>query len=323
MSAAPAQSTFPQRMRAEGSDVHALYAQGLTWVSLDPIPGFPCGADITTRRLPGLGLQSGSVWGNRHQHTSTDAMKGNDDISLHVNISGLSVVTGRSRDVVLRDGDAILFSYAEPRMVARPGLVHHRIVRLPRSSLAPLTRNLDDALLQPIPRCTPALTLIANYVGALIDDPALERSDVQRIIADQLCELVAVTVGARREATAVNDGRGVRAARLNAIKTDIEAHLGNCDLTPAAVAKRQGISESYIRKLFESEDTSFSEFVLGRRLFQAYRLLSDRRQAERSIASIAFGVGFGDLSYFCRTFKRAYGQRPSELRGRDNRSKCP
>ena len=112
-------------------------------------------------------------------------------------------------------------------------------------------------------------------------------------------------------------------AATNAIKTDIEAHLGSCDLTPAAVAKRQGISESYIRKLFESEDTSFSEFVLGRRLFQAYRLLSDRRQAERSIASIAFGVGFGDLSYFCRTFKRAYGQRPSELRGRDNRSKCP
>src|ERR1043166_1993879 len=125
MSAAPAQSTLPQRMRAEGSDVHALYAQGLTWVSLDPIPGFPCGADITTRRLPGPGLQAGSGWGNRHQHTSPDAMKGNDDISLHVNISGLSVLTGRSRDVVLRDGDAILFSYAEPRMVARPGLVHH------------------------------------------------------------------------------------------------------------------------------------------------------------------------------------------------------
>jgi AraC-like DNA-binding protein len=45
----------------------------------------------------------------------------------------------------------------------------------------------------------------------------------------------------------------VRAARLRAIKADIAERLTQDDLTVAAVASRQRISESYVRKLFESE----------------------------------------------------------------------
>jgi len=92
-------------------------------------------------------------------------------------------------------------------------------------------------------------------------------------------------------------------------------HLAHGDLSPAAVAKRQRISDSYIRKLFEGEGTSFSEFVLARRLVRARRMLTDRRRADVSIASIAFEAGFGDLSYFNRTFKGFYGSPPSDIRG--------
>jgi AraC-like DNA-binding protein len=110
-------------------------------------------------------------------------------------------------------------------------------------------------------------------------------------------------------------GSRIRAARLRAIKSAIEAHLAHGDLSPAAVARRQRISDSYIRKLFEREGTSFSEFVLVRRLVRARRMLTDRRWVDRSVASIAFEAGFGDLSYFNRTFKRFYGTTPSEIRG--------
>jgi AraC-like DNA-binding protein len=43
-------------------------------------------------------------------------------------------------------------------------------------------------------------------------------------------------------------------------------------------------------------------------------LLSDPRLADRTIGSIAFDVGFGDLSYFNRTFRRRYGATPGEIR---------
>jgi AraC-like DNA-binding protein len=168
--------------------------------------------------------------------------------------------------------------------------------------------------MRPIPRGAGALNLLANYAGALIDDPAIATPELRQLVVTQLCDLVAVAIGATRDAAAVAEGRGIRAARLRAIKSDIEAHLADGDLSPTAVARRQRISDSYIRKLFEGEGSSFSEFVLARRLVRAHRLLSDRRWADQSIASIAFESGFGDLSYFNRTFKRCYGERPSEIR---------
>ena len=300
-----------------GSAVQSLHRRGVTFVPLRPIPGLACGADIATRQLPGLGLQSGTVWGNRHEHTHADAGRGNDDLSIHINLSGLSIVAGRGREMTLQDGDAVLLSYSEARTVTRPGRVYHRIVRLPRASLAPLVPNIDDAVLRPIPRGTGALTLLANYAGALIDDPAIVAPPMRQLVVAQLCDLIAVTLGATRDAQALADGRGIRAARLRAIKIDIEAHLANGDLSPAAVAARQSISDSYIRKLFEGEGTSFSEFVLLRRLARAHRVLTDRRWADRGIAWIAFESGFGDLSYFNRTFKRCYGARPSDVRASD------
>ena len=169
-------------------------------------------------------------------------------------------------------------------------------------------------MLRPIPRGTGALNLLTHMVGALIEDALIDAPNMRQLVAAHLCDLASVSLGATREALAVAEGRGVRAARLRAIKADIEAHLTRPDLRPIAVARRHGISDSYIRKLFESEGTSFSEFVLGRRLVRARRLLTDSRWAGRSISSIAFDSGFGDLSYFNRTFKRLYGSAPSDIR---------
>jgi AraC-like DNA-binding protein len=47
---------------------------------------------------------------------------------------------------------------------------------------------------------------------------------------------------------------------------------------------------------------------------RAHRLLSNPRFSELRIATIAFAVGFGDLSYFNRTFRRRFGATPSQLR---------
>jgi AraC-like DNA-binding protein len=305
------------RVRARGDAVESLYQRGLTWVSFRPMPNLACSIDLAIRKLPGLGLLSGTAQGLRHEHTNHHVNNADDDFSLHMNLSGVSIVAGSGRELTLRDGDAVLLRYAESRTITRPGLVDHRVIRLPRASLAPLVRNIDDAVLRPIPRGTGALNLLTNMVGALIDDPLIEACDMRHLVSTQLCDLVSVTLGATRDAVAIAAGRGVRAARLRAVKTDIESHLAHGDLSPAAIAKRQGISESYIRKLFEGEDTSFSEFVLSRRLLRAYRMLSDQRWADRRISWIAFESGFGDLSYFNRTFKRLYGTSPSEIRGAD------
>jgi AraC-like DNA-binding protein len=302
-------------VQAQDGAVQSLHERGVTWVSFKPMPDLACGIDFTLRKLPGLGLLSGTVQGLRHEHARRDSGDGDDDFSFHMNLSGLSFVSGARGEMALGDGDAMLLNYSFSRTISRPGLVDHRVVRLPRAALSPLVRNIDDAVLCRIPRGTGMLSLLRNYVDAIFDDPALVMPEMRQLAVAQLCDLVAVTLGATRDATALAEGRGIRAARLRAIKSDIEAHLAHDGLSPGAVAKRQRLSDSYIRKLFEGEGTSFSQFVLGRRLVRAHRMLTDRRWADRSIAWIAFEAGFGDLSYFNRTFKRFYSTTPSEIRG--------
>ena len=43
-------------------------------------------------------------------------------------------------------------------------------------------------------------------------------------------------------------------------------------------------------------------------------MLVDARFRERTVSAIAFDVGFANLSYFNRRFRRRYGATPSEVR---------
>ena len=69
-----------------------------------------------------------------------------------------------------------------------------------------------------------------------------------------------------------------------------------------------------MRKLLESEGTTFTEFVRGRRLVEAWRKLTDPALAGRTITALALEVGFADLSYFNRCFRRQFGASPGEIR---------
>jgi len=135
-------------------------------------------------------------------------------------------------------------------------------------------------------------------------------------VASHLTDLVALALGATGDSAEVARGRGLRAARLSAIKADIVANLAGPDLAIAAVAARHGVTPRYVGMLFESEGSSFTDFVLEQRLYRAHRMIADPRHADRMISAIAFASGFGDLSYFNRTFRRRFGMTPSEVRAR-------
>jgi AraC-like DNA-binding protein len=127
---------------------------------------------------------------------------------------------------------------------------------------------------------------------------------------------VSLAVGTNRDATELAEGRGLRAARLAAIKRWVLAHLGEPELGVGAAAAAAKVGVRYVQMLFESEGATFSEFVRAQRLATAHRRLANPGLARTTIASIAFACGFGDLSYFNRSFRAAYGQSPSDVRRR-------
>jgi AraC-like DNA-binding protein len=180
--------------------------------------------------------------------------------------------------------------------------------------VAPLVGHIEDTPLRLVPPGSEALTLLVTYARAIADALPLSTPELQRLAVIHMHDLIAATIGATRDGRAIAEGRGIAAARLRSIMADISANLGDGDLSVANVARRQRVTPRYIHKLFENEGFTFSSFVLGQRLSRAHRILSDPRLADRNISSVAFDVGFGDLSYFNRTFRRRYAAAPTEIR---------
>jgi AraC-like DNA-binding protein len=161
---------------------------------------------------------------------------------------------------------------------------------------------------------SPALRLLWSYVDTLRCEGPVADPVIARKVASHLSDLVALALGAAGDAAEIARGRGLRAARLSAIKSDIAASLTDPALSLGAIAARQGVTPRYVRMLFETEGMSFTEYVLGQRLYRAYRMLCDPSRTRHTIGMIAFESGFGDLSYFNRTFRLRFGETPSDIR---------
>lgn len=106
----------------------------------------------------------------------------------------------------------------------------------------------------------------------------------------------------------------VREANRQRILRHVEAHLGDPDLGTASVARDLGLSERYIQKLLSERSETLSGVIRDRRIAEARRLLSDPSTRCRSIAAIAYQLGFTDPAYFSRVFREVTGISPREFR---------
>jgi AraC-like DNA-binding protein len=289
---------------------------------LEPLPDSPIHVHLTKRTLSGLAVVSETLSGVRHVIRPRGAVaNGEDDFLLGINVDGHSLVRQRDRDLKLGDGDAFFATRDVTAItITRPTPVRFVGCRVPREAIAPLVGRIDDKSLSLVPPRSEALTLLVTYARAIADALPLTTPELQRLAVTHMHDLIAATIGATRDGRAIAEGRGIAAARLRAIMTDINANFGDGDLSVAAVARRHRVTPRYVHKLFENEGLTFSSFVLGQRLSRAHRILSDPDLADRNISSVAFDVGFNDLSYFNRAFRRRYAATPTDIRQSSKRT---
>jgi AraC-like DNA-binding protein len=284
-------------------------------IDMEPIAGGAFEADLTLRAFAGFGMAAGRLCAMRNRH-SVDLID-NDDLVMVIIEGGTGVLEHKGRVVEVNDGEVALTDGGEVGTFGTQGPVRVINLRFARQGLVMGVANLWQSLQVSKVAPSPALRLLKSYAASLDKETSLATAEAQRLVAAHLHDLAALALGATNDAAAVASIRGLRAARLQAIKADILQNLGDAGLSAEAIAMRHGISARYVRLLLEAEGVSFSELVLGARLERARKMLADPRSHGRTISAIAFDCGFSDLSYFNRTFRRRYGLTPSDVRGQN------
>src|SRR5262249_26820731 len=282
---------------------HEVFGRSVSRRILSPLTGEPCHVDMAVQTFaPGeTGVEggarvqrmtlSGGVLGRRTPDLLTH---GNDAIVLHVPQAGRRTVSQLGREASVEPGGGLLTSNADPSTIVLPEPSRFTSIGLPRKLMTTLVPGIESTLVRPIPACSGALRLLMRYLEMLEGDDSLKSIELRRATATHIQDLAALAIGGAREAAEIARGRGGRAARARAIKDDIVQHLTDGDVSPTALALRQGVTPRYVHKLFESEGTSLSRFVLGLRLARVHRMLSDPRYAGQTIVALVYQAGFGD-----------------------------
>ena len=237
------------------------------------------------------------------------ALSTDDLCFVNLQLEGLGRTTQRSHEQISAPGDLAiadttepfeiangrdfkLFCFAVPRQLLPKGLLDR-----PRLSLSATEtgRALSRTLAGYAELCLSGnqLPKTSTLIGAHVIDLI---SHAPEILADMSVERVHTPV------------------LLSMMLDHIDRHSNDPELGAATLAARFRCSERYVHRLFATTGRSVGEHLNEKRIAACMRELLDRNSAHKTIAEIAFGAGFRDISHFNRLFKRCNGLAPREFR---------
>jgi AraC-like DNA-binding protein len=134
-------------------------------------------------------------------------------------------------------------------------------------------------------------------------------------LVESLLQIVALAFGLSRAQCPIDTTS--HSALVIRIRNYIHSHLDNEQMSPKEIAAAHGISERYLNKVFERQETTVSKWIWEQRLQAARRALSLTAFSSRRINEIAYAVGFSNMSHFSFSFKKRFGYMPREYRRRE------
>ncbi|NMO22068.1 helix-turn-helix domain-containing protein [Pyxidicoccus fallax] len=292
------------------SEITREHFAGLTSERTTEKPFFGRLRAHTVGRLPVMDFHAAA---HRVCLNARDIARGSREAYLiNLQVSGTSTMRQGGTEHRLAPGDFGIID------LTRPGEVHFEqewqgvTLALPHHVLQPRLRDRDMAAGLVVRGAEGAGALASAYLGTFARMPPPTGSTAEAV-GNILVDLLAVAVGATAEAREAA-APGVLAARRQAVCDYLERHLGDPDLDPASVASAFRMSTRYLHELFEPTGETLMRRVLSHRLERCRQDLAAPAMRSRTIADIAFGWGFRDLSHFGRVFKAAHGMTPREWR---------
>jgi AraC family transcriptional regulator, positive regulator of tynA and feaB len=245
-------------------------------------------------------------------HTLVQAERTRPDaVFLCYQLSGSVLIAHNAREVNLDAGSLMLL---EPRLPYEARFSRGSktlLIKVPRLELrARIGRNreligcrvtaerADDDLALSAAAKLPSL---AGRTTSITED----------MVGNHVLDLIGLSI-ARANGGASVRVSNAKALLLGQIRSVVEARLTEPELDGQKIADLVGISVRYANALLAEQDSSLHRLILSRRLSRCRLALEDPNQIHRTIAEIAQGWGFSDITHFGRCFKAAYGVSPRE-----------
>jgi AraC-like DNA-binding protein len=238
---------------------------------------------------------------------------GAGDFLLLYKINGSLHVGHAGQEFAVAAGTMALLANDRPQHIVAPVGGRLRTLTVAPEALRGLVANADDAVAQPL-RGLGAQNLVGSYLTTLASLDAAPAPELAARIGQHLVDLLAAAIGPTREGSEIIEQRGLKAARRAAVLALIAERCCDPAFDLDSVARELAISRRYIQLLLEDTGTSFVGHLATQRLLRARAMLSDPRYARMRVIDIALAVGFGDVSHFNRTFRRTFGETPSDVR---------
>jgi AraC-like DNA-binding protein len=270
-------------------------------------------AELEIYRAGAIDIMSNTMSAIETSRTPQLVKDGDDSLLVMLLLKGRAGQTQLGENAQLYPGDAIICDSAYPgsfNLLTDSRMVSLKIPRMMLSARLPKAPRLAGARLSHDPA---ALRLLSAYLAGSFDIDLENSLPATRLHQDHIINLVTLTLGAGGERHEAAEP-GTQAVRRAAVIREIATSMADPAFDALRAAGRLGITVRYVHHLLEPTGKTFSEHLLDRRLTAAVELLRDTPQGFRKIADIALEVGFRDLSYFNRMFRRKYGGTPTDLR---------
>lgn len=287
----------------------------LTTIDISELNQQPLEAKINSVSLKNTVLASFDLGSMVFDRSPALVKDGDDRFSLVTCVGGsYNIVAPDGGTTNIVSGMAGLVSHRLPSRTTTHGRNQEKTLVFPRELISHALRNPDECIGAVPEGGMVAIRLMAGYMSGLLNETNPILPKMQQMIEGHVLDLVANAYDPSGEWSRAAPNDGVNAAQLQQILRYMTESFEDCELSAGKIAALHAMSVRKVHQLLTTTGLTLSEHLLEQRLQAARQELQNERLLSKRVSEIALGVGFSDISYFNRSFRRRFGDTPTGFR---------
>lgn len=222
---------------------------------------------------------------------------------IHLQERGCGVSRQDRREAALRPGAFTLCDASQPYSLEFSSFNQMMVLRFPAEPLLARIEDPDRYIGQVMESHVGANRILTSFLRSVWENEDVG-AEFEEAVPGIVFDMLAGAFKARNDLC----GNGDHVSdRSKCIRAYIDAHISDPALRASTVARATGVSNRSMQMIFAKSGMTVTEYIVMQRLkLAAARLLN----GAVNITELAYDVGFSDLTYFSKSFKRRFGVSP-------------